>query len=88
MSRRAYPLPAIGDRFGRLTVVGNAHRGKVEYLIPCLCSCANQTRKDIKFSSLRRGETVSCGCYQRERTAEAHLTHGDAGRGGSLLYAR
>jgi len=41
----------------------------------CRCDCG--TEKDILSNALRRGTTQSCGCYNRERSAE-RITHGAA----------
>lgn len=61
-------IDLTGLRFGRLTVMkenGRAKNGKVLWL--CLCDCGN--RHTASGDRLRRGETQSCGCLRRERTA-------------------
>lgn len=64
-----------GERFGRLTVVGFAGRGKNgRALWFCRCDCGGGT---IVFAeNLRRGSTQSCGCIHKERTAAINKTHG------------
>jgi len=54
-----------GKRFGRLTVVGQAERGKKkEIRYRCICDCGNET---VSYrSSLIRGRAKSCGCLQKE----------------------
>lgn len=65
----------IGRRFGRLTVVSraeNGHRGKVYW--NCLCDCGCETR--VRGDHLRESRVQSCGCYNSEKTASSHTTHG------------
>lgn len=60
----------VGKVFGRLTVVAYSHttNKKVHWICQCACGacCA------ICASSLKEGNTTSCGCYQREKVT----THG------------
>lgn len=68
--------PSKGERFGRLLVTrddGPAPNQRDRYVI-CLCDCG--TIKEIWIRSLRRGLTVSCGCFNRERTASTQTKHG------------
>ncbi len=68
-------IDLTGQRFGRLTVIKrteNNKRRKVQWL--CQCECG--TIKKVSGVCLRRGETISCGCYQRERAVECQTTHG------------
>lgn len=65
-------IDLTGQVFGRLRVVarsGNSSKGQARWL--CVCSCGS-TSKVFLGSVLRRGDAVSCGCYQ----AEAHIVHG------------
>ncbi len=66
-----------GERFGRLTVIGLAERGRNgRTLWLCRCDCGMET---IVFANnLRRGSTQSCGCIHKERTAEINKKHGMA----------
>jgi hypothetical protein len=65
-----------GMVFGRLTV--QQYMGKTEKhrqcLWLCLCECGN--KKIIITSGLKSGKTQSCGCYQKDRTSAASITHG------------
>jgi hypothetical protein len=64
-----------GQTFGRLTVIreaGHDHRGYV--LWTCQCTCG--TEKAVPGVELRRGDSKSCGCLQREVTADRNTTHG------------
>ena len=64
-------IDLTGQKFGRLTVIKkdtNKITNSGSYWI-CQCECGNV--KSIKSSSLRRGEIISCGCYQKEQIAKA-----------------
>lgn len=68
-----------GKKYGRLTVVKilgtlfiktNIYRHYIE----CLCECG--TLDIFEASTVKRGHTQSCGCYQIEWTKNKHTTHG------------
>lgn len=70
----------VGDVFGRLTVLGPApplvgSGGRVRSAWYCRCSCG--TEKVVSDSSLKSGQTRSCGCFVsdgiKERTREHRL---------------
>jgi len=52
-----------GDRYGRLTVAGEARKGK-KRAFDCVCDCGKRTC--VLLSSLRAGVTRSCGCLIAE----------------------
>ena len=62
-------LDLIGQKFGRLTVIGKAKSKdhKHSYWL-CKCSCGKQ--KIVRADSLKAGHTLSCGCYQKEIAAQ------------------
>jgi len=65
-------LKLVGKRFGRLLVIrdsGNRidSRGQKESMWECQCDCGNI--KIIMGANLRSGDAISCGCYNKERTA-------------------
>jgi len=69
-----------GQRFGRLVVLydtGERKGGQVVWR--CRCDCGNEV--NVVGYNLTSGHTTSCGCYHRERAAEANTMHGMAGRG-------
>lgn len=68
-----------GERFGRLTVIERAHRNSPGTFWLCRCDCG--TERVVMGSLLKRGKTVSCGCYQREVVAAMLTTHGESKRG-------
>ena len=64
-----------GRPIGRLLVIEECGRSSNgEALWRCRCECGNEVI--VRGSSLRSENTTSCGCYRRERVAEAHTTHG------------
>ena len=68
-------IDMTGRVIGRLLVIeecGRSSRGEV--LWRCRCECGNEVI--VRGSDLRNEHTTSCGCSQRERSAEANTTHG------------
>ena len=65
----------LGKRFGRLEVIAYdsmSKNGHTKWL--CRCDCGKEM---VKFgTNLRKGHTVSCGCYRLEQTSKAKKTHG------------
>lgn len=62
------------ERFGKLVVikrVGTDQNKRPLWL--CRCDCG--TEKIINGSSLRNGDTVSCGCYGREQRIKGKTKH-------------
>lgn len=56
------------QKFGYLTVLEDVGRKHHEVLWRCLCKCGAIV--EVITSSLRSGNTQSCGCYKRERISE------------------
>lgn len=52
-----------GKSYGRLTVVEVAGKQGGQLLWLCQCECGNLTK--VTGGDLRRGTTVSCGCYRK-----------------------
>ena len=74
----------LGKIFGRLEVVapaGSAPAGALRWL--CRCTCG--TERTVVGSSLRSGNTKSCGCLVKDKSRATCLsrntTHGQAVRG-------
>ena len=64
-----------GKQFGRLAVIsesGRSNDGQVMYL--CQCVCGNKVI--VRSTSLRSGNTKSCGCFNIDRIKERSTTHG------------
>jgi hypothetical protein len=68
-----------GDRYGRLTIIKESEpyissTGRPYRKFNCLCECGNE--KNITLNSLRMGQTISCGCYNKEVTIKRSTSHG------------
>lgn len=59
----------VGKRYGRYIVTGYSGGKKVH----CRCNCG--TEKDVDIGALRRGDTMSCGCYRSDRLTTHGLYH-------------
>jgi DNA-binding protein Fis len=79
----------LGQRFGKLTVVGeNPERTKINQVRwDCVCDCGET--KTIVGVSLTAGLSKSCGCYKLEKIKERNEKHGHSHRGDvSPTYSR
>ena len=58
----------IGQRFGRLEIIGYAGRNKRNRKVwICKCDCGNT--KEINQDDLKSGRVNSCGCLRKEKAA-------------------
>lgn len=60
------------QKFGRLTVikrVENDKQGRPKWL--CKCNCKDGNEKIVRASALKKGNTQSCGCLQKEKASQA-----------------
>lgn len=66
-----------GKKCGRLTVLSREPEKRWGQIVwKCQCDCGKQT--SVSGRDLRKGHTQSCGCFRRERQAEANTRHGQA----------
>lgn len=70
---------AVGDRFGRLVVVGESRleqRGSKypKKFVPCVCDCGKD--KLVNFYDLVSGVTLACGCLAADINRVRLRTHG------------
>jgi hypothetical protein len=78
----AMPRPdpiGIGQRFGRLVALNrdnNNTHPRTKWL--CRCDCGKEI--SVFNFNLAKGNTFSCGCWQRHQSAAAHLRHGESRR--------
>ena len=75
-----YPLKDLtGMRFGRLTVIERAdhNNSSGKPLWVCRCDCGKI--KDVGSRELRKGISVSCGCYRADWAKEHNKKHGGKG---------
>jgi ribosomal protein L37E len=66
------------QKFGRLTVLyetpNDKRPSKNRVYWHCKCDCGNEV--DIESYHLRKGQTISCGCYAKERLIEYNKSEG------------
>lgn len=71
-------IDLTGKKCGRLTVIRrcpiNTKQNKPQW--ECLCECGNTVI--VSASSLRSGNTKSCGCYKRDIDRLVNTTHGES----------
>lgn len=66
-------IDLTGQKFGRLLVIKlESSTSKTRWL--CKCDCGNE--RIVHGTSLKKGTTVSCGCYGKERRTALHTIHG------------
>lgn len=63
-----------GERFGKLIVKYKAFTKNGFPYWHCECDCGNEI--DVRVYSLTSGNTLSCGCLQKERAKTKSATHG------------
>jgi len=68
-------LDLTGKTFGRLTVDSLDHIDK-RYELYRLCKCECGNTKIIRGKSLKSNQTISCGCWQIEKSKFQSITHG------------
>lgn len=73
---RKIPI-VIGQRFGRWTVTGEAPSTAWARRVAVRCDCGTETM--ATFKNLRRGTSVSCGCYKDEVAKRVNTKHGASG---------
>lgn len=71
----------INNRFGRLIAVRRIENSGSHAQYLCLCDCGVEIK--VTATSLKIGNTQSCGCLRKEVTARRSKTHG---RSTSRLY--
>lgn len=66
-------LIAIGQQFGRLTVLRQVASAGRRRRFLCRCVCGTETT--VGVDHLVSGDSTSCGCYNRERVRECYVPH-------------
>ena len=66
-------IDLTGQKFGRLTVLKTFRRNNKTYC-EYQCDCGNI--KTIYYYSLKKGNTKSCGCYNKELVSTLNRKHG------------
>ena len=67
-------IDLTGQRFGRLTVIKKVQSATSNARWLCRCDCGKETT--VLGTTLRRGESKSCGCIRAERGRMQFTTHG------------
>lgn len=86
MVRKSPRKISVGDRFGRLVVLGFSHRiganGDKRGTLLCRCDCGEEP--EVQKRNVVIGKTVSCGCAckesQRILAEKGHRIHGARSR--------
>lgn len=79
MTKKPYK-DLTGQRFGRLVVrslVDDPAGTDVPTRWLCSCDCGNELL--VRASNLKSGNTLSCGCLQKELATAQHKMHGETG---------
>ena len=64
-----------GRQYGLLTVIKYLKPSRNGHAIyNCLCKCGNKC--DVFATALKTGNTLSCGCIQKQMVSESNKTHG------------
>lgn len=69
----------IGKKYGRLTIVSLVEKGRYPCVDKYFCRCSCGNTKAVLLHNMKRGTTVSCGCYRKEQLRAATLIHGCGG---------
>lgn len=73
--RRGDRKDLTGERYGRLTVLGEYSRNSHgTYFWKCRCDCGNECV--VRGDNLKSGDTKSCGCFAAECKPPTTVTHG------------
>ena len=73
MDKEEMPKPILLEDLGMMFATENSKR-KVRFGLYKCGLCGNEFR--ARTSSVKFGNTKSCGCYQKRRMVETHKTHG------------
>lgn len=69
-------IDETGATYGRWTVVGYSHTHDGSAFWDCVCDCGKKSK--IEGTSLRSGNTKSCGCLAVDNGRKRSITHGGA----------
>src|SRR6267378_7416945 len=81
--KRGTVIDIEGKRFGFLVAKEKAGQNATRHMYwVCLCDCGKEVV--VRGTSLRQGDTTSCGCYIKNITSKRSIKHGHYG---TLEYA-
>lgn len=74
MGKQAVLIDLTGKQFGYWEVLKRTSNGKYnQSMWLCRCKCGNE--KIVSGNDLRRGKTISCGCYRKDLISNRFSTH-------------
>lgn len=79
-----YPSVLKGQQYGHWTVLSEPFKDGKYYLVSCKCNCGK--KKLVNIRSLKRGESLSCGCFRSCLFSVIKITHGKSNVGDGLYY--
>lgn len=71
MTSKRTLIDLSGQTFGRLKVIERVIKDEKRGFWLCECACGNRTI--VKGVNLINGHTLSCGCYQKDKTSQIFL---------------
>lgn len=74
----------IGQKFGRLTVIGIADTNTRKTFWICQCDCGNM--KNVRSDSLQSGAIKSCGCLKKEQDSKNLSANHSHKMSGTRIY--
>lgn len=77
-------IDLTGRVFTRWTVIGPSPARSAKTMWRCRCICGQE--KEIETSSLRVGDSRSCGCLRAEVNSVLHRMHGDADSSEHIIW--
>ena len=72
----SHVIDLTGQRFGRLLVIGRAPKRGTSTNARWLCECDCGSLAEVLGTTLRRGESKSCGCLKRDLNRKQLTRHG------------
>lgn len=66
----------VGMKFGRWTVIARAENGEHSRIPRWICRCECGNKSTVYGSTLKNGESQSCGCLQKELLSKRRTSHG------------
>ncbi len=61
-------IDLTGQKYNRWTVIRFIERIETAYFWLCRCECG--TEKAVRRATLRKGTSISCGCWRKESTSK------------------
>lgn len=65
----------IGEKYGKLTIIGIAQKRGRHYYVVCRCDCGNEKIIEISNILAKSGMTLSCGCLKESKKVLNKIEH-------------